>query len=73
VGLAVWGGPTGRRSRLQPFLGAGDLPEADAGRLQQPVLLDEPGRARDRLITSYDGTPTAYGAGLESHLESLAG
>jgi endoglucanase len=25
------------------------------------------------LITSYDGTPTAYGAGVESHLSALAG
>ena len=24
------------------------------------------------LITGYDGTPTAYGAGYESHLKSLA-
>jgi endoglucanase len=25
------------------------------------------------LITDYDGAPTAYGAGYEAHLQSLAG
>ena len=25
------------------------------------------------LITDYTGTPTAYGAGVEAHLQSLAG